>query len=174
MFLDILFLAIFIWAAFRGFTKGFLYQLATIAALILGILGAILFSKYISDVIINNTRFDSEYIPMISFALTFILIVVLVHLLARFLEKIIDAVALGFVNRFAGAIFSITKYAVVLSVLLVVLNTLNEKKHFLPEETISKSKMYRPLSRFIPAIFPYLNFRKAGEIYENLEEELQV
>jgi tyrosyl-tRNA synthetase len=158
MIFDLVFLVVLIYAAYRGFSKGVVLQAATLLALILGIIGAIKFSGYTSALIIEHTKMTGEYLPIISFALTFIVIVVVVHLLAKVIERLVEAVALGFVNRLAGALFSMTKFAFIISVILVVLNGIHAKYSFLPEEKIDQSLMYRPLSKFAPGIFPYLHF----------------
>ena len=49
MILDIIFLILFGWAAYNGFKKGFILQVASLAALFLGIYGAIKFSGIISN-----------------------------------------------------------------------------------------------------------------------------
>jgi membrane protein required for colicin V production len=160
---------LFIWAAYRGFSKGFLIQAAGFAALILGIWGAIKFSGVTTAFLMDKTNMEGEYLPLVSFAITFIAIVVLVHILSRLIEKLVQAVALGFVNRLVGAIFNLTKYALIISGVLVILNTINSKQPFLPQEDVDKSIMYGPLSAFAPTIFPYLNFETA----ENLMEKSQ-
>jgi membrane protein required for colicin V production len=114
----------------EGFSKGVVLQAATLLALILGIIGAIKFSGYTSALIIEHTKMTGEYLPIISFALTFIVIVVVVHLLAKVIERLVEAVALGFVNRLAGALFSMTKFAFIISVILVVLNGIHAKYSF--------------------------------------------
>lgn len=174
MIFDVVFLIVLVWAAYKGFSKGVVLQAATLTALVLGIFGAIKFSGYTSALIIDNTDITGEYLPLISFALTFIIIVVLIHLLARIVEKLIEAVALGFINRLAGAIFSMTKYAFIISIILVVLNTIHAKYSFLPQEKINKSIMYKPLSKFAPGIFPYLHFDNPTEIFKEAQEQLQV
>jgi membrane protein required for colicin V production len=173
MVFDVVFLLILVWAAYRGFSKGVILQVATLVALILGIFGAIKFSSFTSSLIIDNTNISGEYLPIISFALTFILIVIVVHLLARVVEKLVQAVALGFLNRLAGALFSMTKFALIISGILVVLNTIHANYSFLPEDKVEQSLMYRPLSNFAPSIFPYLQFESGIEFLDELEEEVE-
>jgi membrane protein required for colicin V production len=158
MVFDIIFLALFGWAAFKGFTKGFILQAASLAALILGIYGAIKFSGLVATMITENTGSQSEYLPVISFALTFIAIVVIIHFLARLLEKLLKLVALSFVNRIFGVLFNLIKYAFIISSLLVVINSINRNTHFIPQEKLEESKLYTPLSLLAPAVFPYLRF----------------
>ena len=174
MIFDILFLVVFIYAAYQGFSKGFLIQAATFAALILGIFGAVKFSGFTSNFLMEKTNMEGEYLPIVSFALTFIGIVIVVHLVSRIVEKLVQAVALGFINRLAGAIFNLTKYALIMSGILVILNGINERSGFLPQEEVDSSKLYKPLSGFVPMIFPYLNFESAKEIIDNVESPVDL
>jgi membrane protein required for colicin V production len=81
-----------------------------------------------------------------------------VHFLARALEKLLKAAALGIVNRIAGVLFAVLRTAFLLSVILVVLNTIDRRAPFIPDEHKENSLLYRPLSSLAPAIFPYLDF----------------
>jgi membrane protein required for colicin V production len=169
---DLVFAILFLWAAYRGFTKGFIVQLATLAALLLGVLGAVLFSDFTSGLIIKNFEVSGQYLPIISFALTFIAIVIAVHLLAKALNKLIDAIALGIVNRLLGVIFSVLKYAFIISIVLVLINKVDNKYNFIPDETKKESLFYQPLSNFAPMVFPYLNFDKIKEKFEEEKSEI--
>ena len=114
-YLDILIAIPLLWAAYRGFKKGLVIELAGLAALILGIYCALKFSDFISDFIVEQWAYEGKYLPIISFALTFIVVVLLVHLLGKAIEKMLDVVALGAANKLAGAFFNIMKVAIVIS-----------------------------------------------------------
>lgn len=158
MVLDILILLIIAWAAYKGFTKGLIVQAATLAALVLGIYGATHFSWYTAGLMHQHLSLKSDYMPLLAFILTFIGIVVLVHLLAKLLDKLLQAIALGFINRLTGAVFSILKMTLILSVLFMVLNTINAHISFLPAKEVAQSRLYAPISRLVPSIFPMLRF----------------
>ena len=158
MVFDVLFFIVFAYAIYIGFTKGLIIQVASLLALILGILGAIKFSGYVSVYLIQKFSMTGEYMPIISFALTFVIIVILVHLTARVTEKLVEAVALGFVNRLLGVLFSLLKYAFIISVVLGLMNGINRRAPFLPEKQLRESHLYKPLSLLAPVIFPYLHF----------------
>ena len=172
--IDLVFAVVLLWSAYRGFSKGFIVQLATLAALLLGILGAVMFSDYTSSLIIKNFEVSGNYLPIISFAVTFIVIVIAVHLLAKMLNKLIDAIALGVVNRLLGVLFSVLKIAFIVSIILVLVNKVDNKYNFIPNETKEKSLLYMPLSNFAPMIFPYLNFEKMKEKFEEEKAGLGV
>jgi len=170
-FLDLIFAVILIWSAYRGFSKGFIIQLSTLAALLLGIFGAIKFSGLTANFLTEHFNINNDYIHIISFAITFVIIVILVHLLARMVEKLLKAVALGFVNRLLGIVFGVAKIAFIISVILVLVNKANRKYNFLPEEEIEKSILYEPLSDFAPMIFPYLQFDDWKDELEKKKEK---
>jgi membrane protein required for colicin V production len=171
---DLVFAILLLWAAYRGFTKGFIVQLATLAALLLGILGAVMFSDFTSELIIKKFEVSGQYLPILSFAVTFIVIVIAVHLLAKMLNKLIDAIALGIVNRLLGVLFSILKTAFIVSIILVLINKADNKFNFIPDDTKENSILYKPLSNFAPMIFPYLNFEKIKEKIEDEKAEIGI
>lgn len=159
-YIDLILVIPLIWSAYRGFTKGLIINAASLAALLLGIYGAIRFSYFTSEILINKFDLNSQYLAIISFAITFIVIVFAVHILARVLDKLVKAIALGLVNRIFGILFGVIKTAFIISIILVILNNIDERAHFLPGEQIRKSILYQPLSRFAPMIFPFLDFKK--------------
>jgi membrane protein required for colicin V production len=167
-------IAIFLlWSAYRGITKGFLIMAASLAALVLGVWGAIRFSHLTAALLISYFSLKTQYLTLISFALTFAIIVILVHLLSRALDKLVKAVALGFVNRLAGLLFGILKTAFLISIFLVLLNGIDRRVPFIPEEHKENSLLYQPLSRLAPAIFPFLNFEEIRDRFpENGPREI--
>ena len=167
-FIDLIFIVLLLWSAYRGFAKGFILQLSTLAALLLGILGAIEFSDLTARILTNNFNVSSNYLNIIAFAVTFIIIVIAVHLLAKVIEKLIQAIALGFINRILGILFGVVKTAFIISIILVLVNKANNKYNFLPRKNINNSYLYQPLSDFAPMIFPYLNF---DELKDELDKE---
>ncbi|MFH2095610.1 MAG: CvpA family protein, partial [Bacteroidota bacterium] len=138
-YFDIIVLIPVLWFGYKGFTKGLVVEIATLAALLLGIWGGTGFSGVLSRFMTNTLGWTSEYIPVIAFALTFILIVIAVHLVARLVTKLVKAVSLSFLNRIAGALFGAAKVVLLISMLLVMLNQIDSKSSFLPEKMRSGS-----------------------------------
>ncbi len=132
-FLDIIFIIPIIWFAYQGFKRGLIVELASLLALILGIYAALYFSGYAANFLINNMDMGSKYVPVTSFVLTFIVVVIVVFFIGKILEKLVNMVALGFLNKLAGSFFGILKAAVVLSIVLLIINQFND-------DLISKQK----------------------------------
>jgi membrane protein required for colicin V production len=157
-YFDLVIAILLLWSAYRGFTKGFMIMAASLAALILGIWGAVRFSDLTAGFLMDSFNLQSRYTALIAFALTFTGIVIGVHFLARALDKLMKAVALGLVNRIAGLAFAVLRTAFLVSVVLVIINTIDRRAPFIPEKHKENSLLYKPLSGLAPAIFPYLNF----------------
>ena len=129
-YLDIILAIPLLWALYKGFSKGLIIEVASLIAIVLGVYGAIHFSYFIT----NALHLTSSYSPLISFAITFLIIVIVVYLLAKMLEKSVDLLALGFLNKLAGAIFALLKIAFIVSVLLMFFNKIDSKTGLLPKK----------------------------------------
>jgi membrane protein required for colicin V production len=170
--IDIILGIALLYAAFKGFKKGLIYQAASLAALVLGIFGAIKFSDYTASLLTEKLDITTQYLPILSFAITFIGIVIVVHLLAGFLEKIVDAVAMGVVNRIMGLVFGIIKAVFILSVFLVLLVGFDKNEKLLTPSKKEGSVLFGPVFVIAPTLFPYLRFEAVkdeiqGAINEN-------
>ena len=89
-YVDLLFIIIFLWSAYKGFTKGFVIAIASLLALIIGIFGAIKFSGFTAGLLSGKFNVNFEYLDLVAFAITFILIVIAVHFFARLLDKLVE------------------------------------------------------------------------------------
>ncbi len=166
-YFDIVVGILLIVAIVKGFKNGLIIEFASLAALILGVIGAIRFSSFTESWLLEH--FSSQYIGLISFLVTFVVIVIGVHLIAKMVDKLVKAIALGMINRILGAVFSLAKYGFILSILLAVFTSFDKTFNLIPEETRESSILYQPLSELAPKIFPYLNFDK-DEIKDKVGE----
>ncbi len=171
--LDIIIGVPLIYALYKGFTKGFIYEVATLVALILGVYGAIHFSDFTAEVIQDTFKYESQYMEYISFIVTFIAIVIGVNLIGRVLDKMIEAVALGFVNRLAGLAFGLLKGILILSILIHLINYVNDRFSFISEEKKKKSLLYEPMTHISDTIFDFFDsdFSTTKEKIENKIKE---
>ncbi len=159
-YFDIILIIPLLWGVYVGYTKGLVLNVASLLALLLGIWGACIFSKQVADSLMQHTGADERYMPVIAFIITFLLVVIGVHLLAKLLNKLIKAIALSFVNRMLGVVFSVGKNALFLSVFLLILNFIDARFPFISPKMKQQSLLYNPLSKIVPTIYPYLNFQE--------------
>ncbi len=154
--IDFIIIALLAFGLIQGFIDGVIIEIAKLAALILGIWGAIHFSGWTADKLSGWFDMQASWTGIVAFAITFVVIVIGINLLGRMLDSIIKSVSLGFLVKSLGAVFGVVKTVLILSVLFVFLNSIDEKRHFLPSSTIEKSYFYNPIADIVPAIFPII------------------
>ena len=154
-YLDILLVLPLIYGAWRGFKKGFIIEIFTLLALLVGIYAGIHFSDFMSNLLKNN-GVTTKYLPVIAFTITFLGVGAMVYFAGRALEKVIKAVALSPLNKFAGLLFGLLKILYICSALLVILESIDEKSDFIPTEQKEGSLLYIPVKetslKTIPAL----------------------
>lgn len=170
-YIDIIILVVLAWALFRGFKNGLFIEIASIGGLLLGIWGAIRFSWFTQSKLVEYFDMQGQYLGLTAFIITFIVIVILIHFLARALDKLLKAVALGFAVRILGMAFALLKSILIMSVVFIVLNTIDEKTGFLPENKIAESRFYRPVLDFAPMLFPIIEGGNLRESFDNLSKK---
>jgi len=170
-YLDIILGLPLLYAVYKGFTKGLIISVATLLALILGVYAAIHFSGFFEFYIEKWFHPDPRYLNILSFAATFLIVVILVRLIGWGLDKLITAIALGFVNRLLGVVFSVLKWAFFLSVLISIFDAGERTKSLIDEKVKDESVLYRPVSRIAPYVFPYLNFEELKEKIRKIPPE---
>ncbi len=165
-FLDIIFILIIVLFAFQGFRKGLIYEIASLAGLILGIYAAFHFASYIEVYLIEYLNISEKYSTIAAFIIVFIGVVILLHLAGKIIEKIVDLVALGILNKLAGAVFGVLKAIVLLSLALLIINHFDGE--LISKEKKTESFLYKPIAAIAPILWE--GFEKYGrdKIQDNL------
>ena len=151
---DIVIAALLIFGFVRGVIKGFFVEVASLAALIGGVYGAIHFSYFIGDFLKEAVSWSQEYISLAAFAGTFIIIIVTISLLGKMLTKLADFAALGIINKILGGVFGAIKIGLILSVVFIFFGKMNDTIPFVKKETLNESILYAPVKKIAPTIFP--------------------
>lgn len=153
--LDILLLLPLLYGAWIGFRKGLIIELATLLAFALGIWGAIHFSDWTAG-LLADAGVESEYMSLIAFTITFLLIGAGVFFGGKALEKVINIAALKPLNKMGGALFGTAKFLMVCSVALIIVESYDRQSAFLPSDLKEGSLLYTPVKEtsltLIPAI----------------------
>ncbi len=172
--IDIVLLIPILWFAYKGFRKGFVIELTTLVALILSVFGALKYSHRMGEVLNKNFNLESEYMPYISFIVTFIGVLVVVHLIGRILQNIVNVAQLGILNKLAGLFFSTMKIVIILSFLVNGFDRLNNSLKLTNQEALDASSLYTPLNQFSLKIYDFVgeNFDTFKEKVEEATEEI--
>jgi membrane protein required for colicin V production len=141
--LDIILLVPLVWGLCRGYMKGFIIQLAGIAAFILGVLGAIHFSAFVAGMMERKLGWHYDHTQLLSFIMTFFGIVVLIFFLGRLMEKAVKMAALGILNKIAGALLGALKFILITGCILYILDGIETRFRLIPSKTQESSVLYK-------------------------------
>lgn len=153
--LDIIFVIPIVWLAYKGFTKGLVIELSTLAALFIGIYASLHFSHITANFLSENFNLNQKYLGILSFIITFILVVIGLNIIGKLLEKIIDLVALSFLNKSLGGFFGVLKAAVLLSFIIYFINKFDKNRFIFNQSLTSESVLFNPIEKIAPAIIEF-------------------
>ena len=118
MIIDIIFAVLMVFALIHGFRRGLIVAVFSLVAIIIGLAAALKLSTVVADHLGNAVKISNRWLPFISFIIVFVIVVILIRMGARFIQRITETVMLGWVNRLGGVIFYAAIYTTVFSVLL--------------------------------------------------------
>ena len=118
MTIDVVFLLFMVLAIFRGIGHGFIISVCSAIAIFIGLAAAIRLSASVAAWVENSAHHSYRWLPVATFLLIFLGVVILVRLGARLLEKAVDLAMMGWLNKLAGVLLYAAIYTIVLSVVL--------------------------------------------------------
>src|SRR5687768_5047218 len=105
MILDIVFLGMLAIAIFKGLRNGLIVAVFSIVAWIVGLIIALRFSYIAADYLKPLLDVSPKLLYIISFFLVLTIVLLLVNLGARLVEKAIGLTPIGWLNRLGGIFF---------------------------------------------------------------------
>ena len=155
--------------AVRGFRRGFILEIASVLALILGIAGGFHLLHLGMTFLASRFEISDEFLPVLSFLLIFVAIILLVNLIGKLIKKALDLTALGGLDRLAGGILGFVKWAFALSVLIWILSVAGLDSWFEPSDD---GFVYPLVASFAPGVIDLLSimFPFVEDLFESLTE----
>lgn len=153
-FIDIIIIVPLGYAAWQGFKKGFIIELFTLLALLVGIYAGIHFSDWTAQLIRDSFDVEGKYLPVVAFSLTFLAVGAMVYFAGKMLEKMIQVVNLSPINKILGIVFALLKMLYTLSIGIILLETYDERGEFIPDDIKSESLLYEPVKVIASATIP--------------------
>ena len=152
-YIDVILIIPLLWGFLRGIKRGIVREITSFVALIFGIN----FAVYIQPFLKSQFEIGSSLIPIVSFAVTFLIIVLIIKLIGFIIDKIVNFIALGIISRLLGGVFGLLKAAFILSSLLLILNAFDNYFNLLPANQKKQSIFHQPISNIIPSILIEIN-----------------
>ncbi len=171
--LDIILLIPLLWFGYNGYKKGLIIEIASLAAFILGLYFAFYFSDFTAGYLKQFFNIEPKYMAAISFIATFIGVVIIVLALAKVLEKFINILMLGFLNKLGGAIFGMLKGALFLSIIILIINYFDTGRTIIKPQATKQSIFYEPIQSLAPMLYSRLHLDNFKDKIPDKEELLK-
>jgi membrane protein required for colicin V production len=158
--IDIVILCFILLMLILGIKKGLIIGLASFVALVLGIFAAVHLTNWVDKLLTDHLGWSGHWLPVISFAVIFLIVVIAVMLLAKGLEKLLKLVGIGFLNRLFGGIFGILIAIFILSVIIYIFNHADPGEKIIHKSAKENSVTYG----YVEKAFPFLMKTFGGTI----------
>ena len=137
--IDIIFVVIIFIFAVHCTIKGFVREVMSLIAAILGIVTATIFFKATALFLRQTFNWEIKVLPeVLAFAVIFLIVFAFIKLLQLLLKGIIDGVRLGGLDRFLGFFFGCAEGVIVVCLLLFAINIIP----FIDSEPILKGSFF--------------------------------
>ncbi|TDE46776.1 CvpA family protein [Flavobacterium rhamnosiphilum] len=153
-FLDIILGVLLAFALYKGIRNGLFVELASLVSLLAGIYFAIKFSSFIKEILAGFVKWNPNTIQVIAFVLTFILVVIGISLLGKFLTGIADFAFLGWLNKLGGGFFRVLKTILIIGIVFKVFEKINYHNFIAKKETLDNSLFYNPIQKTAGFMYP--------------------
>lgn len=145
--IDIVLALLILLGAYHGYKAGFLLELFSLLAVILGVLGGFKLMGWAMVLLDQKINVDEKVLPYVAFGFVFVVIVIIVNLLGKAIKASANKSFLGSVDQPAGAFLGLLRTAFMFSVILWIVDSLKFK--FLPHWT-EGSWLYPTVAGFAP------------------------
>ena len=166
MLIDFTFAALILLAIIKGYQKGLILAVFSIIAFIIGLAAALKLSAVVADHLKESVNVSAKWLPFIAFALVFFVVVLLVRLGAKLIEKTFQAVMLGWLNRLGGIVLYAVLYLIILSIFIFYA----EKLHLLQQSAIESSQTYHFIQPWGPKVMD--NFGRLIPAFKDMFTDL--
>lgn len=164
--LDIILLVLIGIGAVLGFMKGFLRQLAGLLGLVAGLLVAKALYVHVADEVFSQVTDSVGLARGLAFVSIWLLVPLLFLLVASLLTRLMEAVSLGWLNRLLGAALGAVKYALVISLLLVMVDHFDTKNALISRTQKTASVLYNPVKGLAELFIPVAREVAEQDIFE--------
>lgn len=162
-YIDFIIVLIVLIGALYGLIKGVFRQLGSLGGFVAGVLVSRLFGGSFASLLQQMFDLPAGVSRIAAYSLLFLLVYLICLQLMRLIHHISQQVALGWLDRLAGALFGALKYLVIFSILLNFVHIIDPKVRMLPAREVSTSHLYGYALRIAPALFAIAQERLSAE-----------
>lgn len=167
MFIDFIFCILLVLAILKGYSRGLIVAVFSLVAFFIGLVAAIKLSASVAVWLKDKSGTETTWMPFIAFVLVMIGVMLLVRFGANLVEKAVQFVMFGWLNKLGGIVFYTVLYITFFSIVLFYATNLG----LLTEETIKSSKTYSYVAPWGPKAIDAIG--SVIPIFKGLFEQLE-
>lgn len=167
MLIDLVYAVLIVLAVIKGYQKGFVIAVFSVLAFIIGLAAALKLSTAVAAYLHDSINVSARWLPFIAFVLVFLIVVILVRLGGKLIEKTLELALLGWANRLAGIVLYLALYTIIFSIALFYA----EKLKLVQPAVITSSMSYSFVKPWGPAVMD--NIGKVIPWFKGMFNELE-
>lgn len=167
MVIDLLFLCVLALALFKGLQRGLIVAVFSLVAFIVGLAAALKLSAVAAVYLQEQWDVSTKWAPVLSFALVFLVVVLLIRIAANLIETTVEIALLGWVNKLGGVLLYMVLYTIIFSILLFFAVQLK----MVSDETLQASVCYAFIEPWGPVVMN--GFGRLIPVFRDLFTELE-
>lgn len=148
--IDIILLVIAAWAVYEGIRDGLLVQVGGVVGLVIGVWLAFRQAERVGAWF----GMHGAEASVAGFISVLVVTIIVIAVGSRLLRGVFRMTGLGVFDSVLGAVLSLLKSAVVVSMIIAAIDAVNVNNVLLSKERIESSRGYLPLRNFSTKIFP--------------------
>ena len=177
MIIDVIFALLMVLAIVQGYRRGLIVAVFSFIAIIVGLAAAIKLSAAVANHLGRAVTISDKWLPVVSFVLVFIVVVILIRLGAKMIQRATQTVMLGWLNRLGGVLLYVLIYLTVFSIVLFYANQIK----LIKAETVQQSVTYSFIRPWGPkainglgAVIPFFKdmFTELEHFFDSISEKI--
>lgn len=137
-----------------GFMKGFIRQLASILGLVVGLLAARALYTTLADKLCPTVTDSMTVAQVLAFIIIWIAVPLIFTIVASLLTKALEAISLGWLNRWLGSGLGALKFMLLISLAICVIEYVDSDNKLISATKKSESLLYYPMGKMAQIFFP--------------------
>jgi membrane protein required for colicin V production len=139
--LDVIIFIVLLYFILRGYNRGFIKQTSTILGLLIALFIAINQYQNFKQLLISFLNVSEGMLQFISFAVLFILVNIIIHILGIIAKNILNLIFLGPLDHIIGAALGLLKGGIFSYLIVLVLSQIpySNVEHVLESSLLAKS-----------------------------------
>ncbi len=154
--IDIIVILLLLFAVVSGMMQGLIVQICSILALIVGIWlgfrGGSALGMWFGV--------EQTYAFIVGFLAIFVTTIIVAAVASRLIKKVFKFVGLGGLDGGLGALLSVCKYLLIMSLLFGAFESINKSFEMVDPQTLNSSKSYKMVKTIGDNLFPALDWTK--------------